>query len=136
MTLDEARCWALLTGARHGVLGTVHPRRGVDAVPVVFVIVGRSIVIPVDRVKPKRGPRLQRLANIARDDRCVLLVDQYDEDWSRLWWVRVHGRAATGAAGDDAVRALGERFTPYRSSAAIESVITLRPTEVVGWAAA
>jgi len=141
MTLDEDRCWALLVGARHGVLATLHPRRGVDAVPVVYVCVGRSIVIPVDRVKPKQGRRLQRLANIGSDDRCVLLVDHYEDDWYKLWWVRVHAQATTattgaaGPEGDDIARALGERFAPYSAPGSIDSIITLRPTEILGWAA-
>jgi PPOX class probable F420-dependent enzyme len=135
MTLDEERCWALLRTARHGVLATVHPGRGVDAVPVVFVPVGGSLVIPVDRVKPKRGPRLQRLANIEHDDRCVLLVDHYEDDWSQLWWVRAHARARTSSAGDAVVRALEECFPPYRVPGSIASVITLTPTAIRGWAA-
>ncbi|MBV8862601.1 MAG: TIGR03668 family PPOX class F420-dependent oxidoreductase, partial [Mycobacterium sp.] len=38
--------------------------------------------------------RLRRLANIERNPRVSLLVDHYDEDWDRLWWVRVDGTAA------------------------------------------
>ena len=92
MQLDTTECWARLAAAGHGVLGTVHARRGVDAVPVVYVVEGGGVVVPIDAVKAKRGPRLQRLRNLEADPRVVLLVDHYDDDWPQLWWVRVHGR--------------------------------------------
>ena len=93
MRLSRGEAWSRLRASDHGVLATVHPERGVDAVPVVFAVDGERILLPVDTVKPKSTTRLQRLANLADDPRCVLLVDHYDEDWSTLWWVRVHGTA-------------------------------------------
>jgi PPOX class probable F420-dependent enzyme len=44
--------------------------------------------------KPKRSKHLRRVENVQATGRCCLLVDEYDEDWSRLWWVRLdaHGR--------------------------------------------
>jgi PPOX class probable F420-dependent enzyme len=135
MNLDDDRCWALLADARHGVLGTVHPVRGVDAVPVVFAVIGHAIVVPVDRVKAKRNLGLQRVVNLEHDARCVLLVDHYEQEWSRLWWVRVHGRAASQPAEADDVSELASLFPAYRAPDAIVSVITLTPTAVKGWAA-
>jgi PPOX class probable F420-dependent enzyme len=135
MNLGYDRCWALLAGARHGVLGTVHPVRGVDAVPVVFSVIGHSIVVPVDRVKAKRSVRLQRLANLANDGRCVLLIDHYDEAWSQLWWVRVHGRGHENSPRQEEVLALASLFPAYRAPDAIASIITLTATSVSGWAA-
>ena len=74
MELDLAACWDHLSGASHGVLGTVHPERGVDAVPVVFVVDDDRVVIPIDTVKAKRGrspaaaaqPRRRRSRRAAR----------------------------------------------------------------------
>jgi len=92
--LDPDAAWSLLLTTEHGVLSTVHAERGVDAVPVVFApLDDRRIAVPIDTVKAKSTTKLQRLANIERDPRCVLLVDHYDDDWSRLWWVRVHALA-------------------------------------------
>jgi PPOX class probable F420-dependent enzyme len=135
VNLEYDRCWSLLAGSRHGVLGTVHPVRGVDAVPVVFVVIGQCVVMPVDRVKAKRSVRLQRLANLANDGRCVLLIDRYDEDWSRLWWVRVHGTGQESSPHQEEVSALASLFPAYRVPDAIASVITLTATAVSGWAA-
>ncbi|MEN3274096.1 MAG: hypothetical protein V7636_2857, partial [Actinomycetota bacterium] len=94
MRLDRDEAWSLLLTTDHGVLSTVHAERGVDAVPVVFAAIDDGqLAIPIDTVKAKSTTRLQRVANIEQDPRCVLLADHYDDDWSRLWWVRVHAYA-------------------------------------------
>ena len=131
MRLSRGEAWSRLRASDHGVLATVHPERGVDAVPVVFAVDGERILLPVDTVKPKSTTRLQRLANLADDPRCVLLVDHYDEDWSTLWWVRVHG-TATVVEGRDPALAV---FPPYRQAGAVAATIVLVPEVVTGWRA-
>jgi PPOX class probable F420-dependent enzyme len=134
MRLDPDACWERLGPSGHGVLGTVHPGRGVDAVPVVFVVVDHQLVIPIDTVKAKSGTRLQRLVNLDADPRGVLLVDHYDDDWSQLWWVRAHGRAAEAAAGPH-LEQLGDTFPAYRAGGAVTSVLVLAVDELTGWTA-
>ncbi len=129
LPVDEA--WSLLRGARHGVLATVHAERGVDAVPVVFAVDGERIVVPVDTVKAKSTTHLQRVANLADDPRCALLVDHYDEDWSKLWWVRVHGTATVVDGRDPALT----RFPQYREEGAVAATIVLTADAVTGWRA-
>jgi PPOX class probable F420-dependent enzyme len=133
MRLNAEACWARLATSEHGVLGTVHTERGVDAVPVVFAVApGPTIVIPIDTVKQKTTTRLQRLVNLERDHRCVLLVDEYGRDWSTLWWVRVHGSAALDASPP---AGLFDSFDAYREAGSIASVITITPSVITGWAA-
>jgi PPOX class probable F420-dependent enzyme len=134
--LDTDACWERLGTAGHGVLGTVHARRGVDAVPVVFVVDDRRVVLPIDTVKPKSGHPLQRLRNLAADERGVLLVDHYDHDWARLWWVRVHGPAREAEVTPTQQRLLAASFPAYGRSGAVPSVIVLEPSVVTGWSAA
>jgi PPOX class probable F420-dependent enzyme len=130
--LDRDEAWSMLLTTEHGVLSTVHPDRGVDAVPVVFAAMGDGrLAIPVDTVKPKATTKLQRLANVERDPRCVLLGDHYDDDWSRLWWVRVHALAEVTADVPDVLR----RFPAYASPGSVVAAIVLTPTEVTGWQA-
>ena len=131
MRLDADAAWALLRTSHHGVLGTVHPGRGVDAVPVVFAVDGSRVLVPVDTVKAKSTTRLQRVANLAGDPRCVLLVDHYDDDWSKLWWVRAHGTATVVEGRHDALTA----FAQYREEGAVAATIVLRPDVVSGWRA-
>jgi PPOX class probable F420-dependent enzyme len=68
--------------------------------------------------KPKRTPELARLRHITRDPRVTLLVDRYDEDWSRLWWARAEGRARVvgdGPERDDAMARLRAKYPQYES---------------------
>jgi PPOX class probable F420-dependent enzyme len=138
--LDQKECWVRVEDARHGVLATLHPDRGVDAVPVVYAVTEGRIVVPVDTVKPKRHFRLGRLANLARDRRCVLLVEHYTDDWSQLWWVRIHATASVPVSSLSGpapswLRALATRYPQYRSPGTIAAAVVLRPIAVTGWAA-
>jgi PPOX class probable F420-dependent enzyme len=140
--LETTECWRRVEGARHGVLATVHPDRGVDAVPVVYAVVDRRIVVPVDTIKPKRHLRLGRLANLERDPRCVLLVEHYAEDWSQLWWVRIHAAAWVPGSVPSSppgfapwLDALAERYPQYGAPGAVAGVVVLQPATVTGWAA-
>ncbi|WP_066365548.1 TIGR03668 family PPOX class F420-dependent oxidoreductase [Herbidospora mongoliensis] len=65
---------------------------GPHVVPVTFALEGDVIVTAVDH-KPKTTRRLRRLDNIAADPRVSLLVDHYEENWEKLWWVRADGAA-------------------------------------------
>lgn len=135
MRLTEDDCRLRLGDARHATLSTVHPRRGVDAVPVVYATSGSQIFIPVDLVKAKTGRRLRRLANLATDPRCVVLVDHWSDDWSELWWVRAHG---TGRVVEDAghwQELLAGRYPQYADPASLAGGIVIDVTEMTGWAA-
>jgi hypothetical protein len=134
---DEAR--ARLAAHDHGILCTVHAERGVDAVPVAYVVDDDGYVgVPVDRVKPKASSRLQRERNLEADPRATLLVEHWDAgDWSRLWWVRAELRwQSTADAGREAVLATGlaGRYPQYRDKP-FSRVLVLRAVGVTGWAA-
>ena len=137
MRISEAICWQLLGGSGHGVLSTVHATRGVDAVPVVYLITQGELAIPVDTVKEKGPGRLQRLRNLDRDGRCVLLVEHYEEDWSMLWWVRIHGQGSEAPHRLEQLRPSfqGHFGGKYDVKHALSSLIIIRPTEIFGWAA-
>ncbi len=137
LSADEAR--ARLAAHDHGVLCTVHPGRGVDAVPVVYVMDDDGFVgVPVDRVKPKSSSRLQRERNLEADPRAALLVEHWDRgDWSGLWWVRAElrwqGDAAARAA--DLAAGLARAYPQYRDQPFFR-VLVLRVVGVTGWVAA
>lgn len=106
-------------------------------VPVTFVVLGERILTRVDH-KPKRTDDLQRLRNLRSDPRCTLLVDHYEDDWSRLWWVRADGRATITErpADDDAgVVALVARYEPYQRRPPTGPLVTVEVTRWVGWRA-
>jgi len=136
MTGSEA--WEHVSEARHGVLGTLHPDRGVDLVPVVYAIDDdHTIFIPVDTVKAKASTRLQRIDNLRGDPRCTLLVEAYDDDWSRLWWVRINGEGAQASAADAElfVPLLVDRYPQYNDPASVVGGVVVRPVDVTGWSA-
>ena len=132
MRLNTEECWERLAASEHGVLATVHARRGVDAVPVVFVVSDERVLIPIDTVKQKTTTRLQRIVNVEQDPRCVLLVDEYSHDWSKLWWVRLHARAHVTSS---ALAPLFERYEDYEDPDTIASIIVLEPDVITGWTA-
>ena len=135
MRLAEAECWSLMCEATHGVLATAHAERGVDAVPVVFIVDGTWIVIPIDTVKAKTTTRLQRLKNIVVDARVVVLVEHYDDDWTELWWVRANGRAVEAPVTDAWLAAFAAKYPDYDAPGAIKSVILMTANSVTGWSA-
>ena len=64
------------------------------AVPVCYALLGDNLYVTIDK-KPKRsdGRALRRLRNIVENPHVAVVVDRYDEDWSRLAWVMLRGRA-------------------------------------------
>jgi hypothetical protein len=137
LTATEAR--ARLAAHDHGILCTVHAERGVDAVPVVYVVDDDGYLgVPVDRVKPKLSSRLQRERNLEADPRAALLVEHWDrDDWSQLWWVRAQLRGQGDAAPDRAAElaaGLARTFPQYRDQP-FTRVLVLRVVGVTGWTA-
>src|SRR5262245_52959364 len=80
--------------ARVARLATAGKSGAPHAVPICFVFDGQMFYSALDR-KPKRTTvnALQRVRNIAQSDRVALLIDHYAEDWRKLWYVLVRGRA-------------------------------------------
>ena len=93
MRLDPLRARGLFGAAEVARLATVAADGAPHLVPVCFALAGDVVYSAVDG-KPKRTPDLARLANIAAEPRVALLADHYEEDWTRLWWVRVDGMPA------------------------------------------
>lgn len=133
LTDDEAQ--TRLGTHDHGILCTVHPERGVDAVPVVYAVSGDLVGVPVDQVKPKSSTRLQRQRNLERDPRAALLVEHWDhDDWSRLWWVRAELRHEPHARHleEPLASALATTFPQYADQP-FAGLIVLRILTVTGW---
>lgn len=138
MKIDEVAARELLTDADHGVLSTAHTSRGVDAVPVVFALHDGHLAVPVDRVKPKAGGRLQRERNLELDPRAALLVDHWDaEDWSALWWVRAELRWDSAPPAELATE-LAERLARKHRQYAdrpFDRLLVFEVHAVTGWTA-
>jgi PPOX class probable F420-dependent enzyme len=108
-------------------------------VPITFALVGDTLYSAVD-AKPKRTRALRRLANIAANPRVAVLVDHYEPDWDRLWWVRIDGRGRTLDPGADetlaALAALTGRYEVYRRLPPPGPVLAIDVERWVSWSAA
>lgn len=108
------------------------------AVPVCFAVRGDTLYVTIDE-KPKRKPSsmLKRLKNIAENPAVAVVVDRYDEDWSRLGWVMLHGRAEIlirGTEHDDAQLLLRSRYPQLEAMQIAEHpVIAVRIQRATSW---
>lgn len=105
---------------------------GPHVVPICFAVAGDVIWSAVD-AKPKRTRRLQRLENIERDPRVAVLVDEYSEDWSSLWWARADGVARVCSEGP--VELLAERYPQYAESPPAGPFVAVDVSRWSGWSA-
>ena len=136
MTPDEAR--DRLATARVAHLATADANGTPHVVPITFALDGDEIVTAVDR-KPKRSTALRRLANLAANPRVAVLVDAYDEDWSRLWWARADGTAEVlhdPASLRRATELLRRRYPQYAEVPIDGPVIRIRVEKWSGWESA
>ncbi len=135
--MDPQECRQLLGASRVARLATVDARGVPHLVPVTFVLAGDEAFTAVD-AKPKRTTRLKRLDNIRATGLACLLADSYDEDWSRLWWVRADASASVLAPGRQAAHAVGllaAKYEQYASAPPAGPVIALGVIRWTGWAA-
>jgi PPOX class probable F420-dependent enzyme len=104
--------------------------------PVCFALTGATLYITVDE-KPKRRNGLKRLRNIAENPSVAVTADRYDEDWTKLGWVMLRGRAeilTQGVEHDEAQERLRVRYPQLRAMAIAElPVIALRIARVTSW---
>ena len=131
---------AFLEGRRIAHLATADGVGIPNVGPVCFALAGDTVYITIDR-KPKSGRPLKRLRNIAENPHVTLTADYYvDDDWSRLRWVMVRGRAEileSGAEHDDAQARLRDKYRQYRAmDLAPLPVIAIRIERVTSWSGA
>jgi PPOX class probable F420-dependent enzyme len=128
----------LAAAAPVGRLATVAADGTPHIVPVCFAMIGDVVYSAVDH-KPKRTSQLKRLANVQATGSACLLVDHYDDDWSRLWWVRLDGR---GRLVEDraeravALAALAGKYRQYAVRTPVGPVLAVDTTGATGWSAA
>lgn len=135
--MEEGKIRTLLKAARVARLATVRPDGRPHIVPVTFALDGDRVVTAVDH-KPKRSTSLQRLANIRTNPAVSLLADRYEDDWSRLWWVRVDGDARVVTEGPDhgaAIDLLVKKYRQYRPRRPEGPAILIEATAWRGWSA-
>jgi len=129
---------AFVRAARVGRLATVDVQNRPTVVPFCYAVLDEDdpiepVVVSVLDEKPKRvaDANLARVRNIQSNPAVSFVVDQYHEDWSRLAFVQIRGRAAVIEPGAGiharAIAALRDKYPQYESMAIDE-----RPLIVIG----
>ncbi|WP_026874349.1 TIGR03668 family PPOX class F420-dependent oxidoreductase [Jiangella gansuensis] len=140
MRLDPERCQERMAAARVAHLATTGRDASPHLVPITFALdsaAGRALLVTAVDRKPKSTFALRRLRNIVENPKVAVLCDLYDEDWTRLWWVRADGRAAVATGGPDrdaALAVLCAKYPQYRSDPPGGPVIMVTVTAWSGWA--
>jgi PPOX class probable F420-dependent enzyme len=118
-------------------LATTDPDGRPHLVPIVFALEGDTLYSAVDR-KPKRSSKLRRIENARSRPDVTILVDHYEDDWSRLWWIRLRGQARVLDAGEERDHAFGllkKKYAQYRTEPPDGPVLAVDVNDVREWSA-
>jgi PPOX class probable F420-dependent enzyme len=124
--------------ARVAHLATADAKGQPHVIPICFVFDGKNFYSPVDE-KPKRvaPQKLKRIRNILENPQVSLVIDHYDEDWRKLTYVLLFGKARVltgGVKHRNAVRLLRRKYSQYREMTIDRlPMIVVRPTQIRSW---
>ena len=135
--MDSEQMRRRIEGAMVARLATVGGDGRPHIVPITFALDEDTIYFAID-FKPKKTADLQRLRNIEANPSVSVLVDHYEEDWTKLWWVRADGSARIvidGAMFDKGIALLSQRYSQYRSNRPAGPVVPIAIERMTGWSA-
>jgi PPOX class probable F420-dependent enzyme len=133
-----------LDAHRVGHLATAGADGAPHVVPVCYAVDDSALYFVADE-KPKRRPprELLRLRNLRENPRAAVVVDEYNDDWTRLAWVLVRGPARVVTEPERHAAALvllRARYPQYRAmrldDPARNPVVRVAAERVVLWRAA
>lgn len=128
----------LLHSARTAHLATADKSGSPHVMPICFVYDGKYFYSPIDE-KPKRTIKLKRLRNIGENPEVALVIDHYEENWRKLAYVLIRGKARVLRSGHkhrNAVKLLRVKYRQYRTMAIHERpAIMIAPTRFITWGA-
>ena len=137
-SLKPSQASRLVRSARVAHLASADAHGQPHVIPICFVFDGKEFFSPIDE-KPKRSaPRkLKRVKNILENSQVSLVIDRYDDDWTKLAYVLVMGKARLLFRGEKhrkAITLLRRKYRQYRSMAIHDRpMIVIRPTRLVTW---
>ena len=139
VALETLPAWAaeLLARERVARLAYLDEDDRPRVLPVTFAVSGGAIWSAIDE-KPKRVPEPARVRFLRRRPEAALVVDVYDDDWSRLAWVQVLGRVEVVPvdAAPEAVAALAVKYEPYAERTPPGPLLRLTVERALHWRAA
>jgi len=131
--MDESVMRRKVAEARVARVGTMDERSRIHLVPVVYVVDGDTWYSPSDA-----GPRpVKRLRNVLADPRATVLIDDYDEVWSRVWWVRLRGQGRMVESVPEEERArrlLAAKYPQFAEAPAADAAGPVMAIDIQEWA--
>jgi len=139
MKLETLPRWAaeLLATERVARLAYLDDADRPRVLPVTFAIADGAVWSAIDE-KPKRSVEPARIRYLERRPAAALLVDVYDDDWSRLAWVQLMGRADVLPVDGSpaAMAALAAKYEPYAERTPPGPLLRLTVERALHWRAA
>ena len=137
---DEREARERFAAAEVAYLATISPLGKPHVVPVVFALGdhGNDVVYTAVDTKRKTTQRLRRVTNIEQNPQVSLLVDHYDHDWDRLWWVRADGMAEIHDRGEQMATGftlLRRKYPQYQRISLTGPVIAIAVSRWSSWQA-
>jgi PPOX class probable F420-dependent enzyme len=131
--VEALPAWALdlLAEARVARLALLDEEDLPRVLPVTFALFEDAIWSAIDQ-KPKRSAEPARVRRLRRRPEAALLVDRYDDDWSRLAWVELRGAVSVEPLGP-ALEALVAKYPQYVSERPPGPLLRLAPSRFACW---
>ena len=135
LTKEQQR---FIRSARVAHLATADREGRPHVIPICFAFDGKALYSPIDE-KPKRTSPLglKRVRNILENPHVAVVVDRYDENWKKLAYILIRGRARLLTRGENyrkAVFLLRRKYPQYRHMAIQDRpMIQIKPTRVKSW---
>jgi PPOX class probable F420-dependent enzyme len=146
--INDIHLKAIIDKARVARLATVDSEGKPHLIPVVFAYDEEHYYIPIDektKQRPSKPEKLKRVKNIQANPNIALLIDEYNEDWTKLYFVMIQGRASliSNKKGEQenelllllekAHKLLSEKYYHYQKIGIGEYVIIIYPQKIVTW---
>jgi PPOX class probable F420-dependent enzyme len=145
--INDIQVKAIIDKARIARLATVDSKSKPHLVPVVFAFDGEHYYIPIDK-KTKQEPckpeKLKRVKNIQTNPNIALLIDEYNEDWTKLYFVMIQGRASLISNMKEeqqnvllllerAHKLLSDKYQQYQKISIGAYLIMICPQKIITW---
>jgi PPOX class probable F420-dependent enzyme len=121
-------------------LATIDSEFKPHVVPVVFVFDGKHFFIPIDQKRKTAKPeKLKRIKNVQDNPNAALLIDNYSEDWTRLAFVMIQGKASIASKTEgnlqvqEAYKKLMTKYLQYQNVGVGEMCIIIAPEKLISW---
>jgi PPOX class probable F420-dependent enzyme len=130
--------------ARVARLATVDSECKPYLIPVVFVFDNDRYFIAIDeKTKRAKPEKLKRVKNIQQNPNVTLLIDEYHEDWRKLYFIMIQGKASIIGGKEleqnelvlleKAHKLLCDKYHQYEKIGIGEYVIMIIPQKVTTW---